>query len=368
MAGNLDLQVHIYSVEVENDPNKVPEVLSTILGPQFCARIVDLRIETIDYRSTSTEWIGNFPKLRSLQFSYLREGSLQSLIATRSMVRTLTLYYDCAVSALPDSTWSGLRSLKVERMSAENVHQLLPKLAQIEHLTGLPMSWPNKNTPPFTLPYLEEISLSCDPAWIHILTMPKLKKLHLIQEKPRRSDAQSDNQGRDKSSKDLSFPDLEYLDVTTNSPSFLSKYHLPSLRSIRLSSESFDFHKRHRLLPFKCSNTLSELILEGGCSTDVILDALRKASLLRVFKLEKYRAKDHVGLIDVLAITDKPHVICPRLEQVSLSFRYSGDFNIAEQDPAPYQKVKDARQCAGLPFYVFDLNYRETYRTLHRRL
>ncbi|KAG8753685.1 hypothetical protein FRC14_005812 [Serendipita sp. 396] len=362
MAGSLDLHIKISSVDSRDGfgENNAPKILEAVLGPKYSARIVDLAIQLSAYDQSwvfgADKWLGGFPKLRSLRSRELPDAYLEALIAARSSIRDISLLDPGRMASFPDATWAGLRSLSVTSHADEELfQQLLPKLSRIEIISGTPSPWPNSNTPSFTLPSLREISLKCDPAWLQALTMPELKTLHITQKKTQRSSTQNSTPGRDRSTKALNFPGLEYLDVTSNGPSFLSKFQLPDLRTFRLSSESLDFNKRCKLFPFKGPSTLSEFILRGGCPTDAIIDAIRKMPQLRVLKLEKYMGKEQTSLLDALAITAGPQVVCPRLEQIVFIFYRYWDFDDVEKNPSPYERVMKERQDAGMPLRIFSL-------------
>ncbi|KAG8754023.1 hypothetical protein FRC14_005449 [Serendipita sp. 396] len=361
MAGSLDLHIKISSVETRNDfgEHNASKILEAVLGPQYSGRIVDLSIYLSAFNQAwvhgADKWLGKFPKLRSLRSRDPSHAPLEALIAARSTIRDISFPITSSIGSFPDTTWAGLRSLSITLWGHQRVfHQLLPKLSRIENIKVAPPSWPNSDTPSFILPSLREISLKCDPIWLQALTMPKLKTLHIAQRKTRQSSTRN-TQGRDRSNKDRNLPGLEYLDVTSNGPSFLSRFLLPDLRTFRLSSECLAFDKCCKLFPFKGPSTLSEFILNGTCSTDAILDAIRKMPQLRVLKLEKYMGKEQAGLLDALAITAGPQVVCPKLEQIIFIFHWNWDFNDAEKNPGPYQRVMKERQGAGMPLRIFSL-------------
>ncbi|KAG8818744.1 hypothetical protein FRC19_010350 [Serendipita sp. 401] len=363
MAGSLDLSVVISSIGVEADlgSHHPPRILRVILGPQYSSRIVNLHIDSSSFKpiwwKASNDWIGNFAKLQSLHSNSGSESerSLDSLIAARSTIRNLT-FCGNGHTVFLDTTLSGIRSLEIDYlMDEEDFNEILPKLLQIEYIKRAPWLWPSQNTPSLILPTLKEIKLTCDGAWLHLLTMPKLKMLYISQEKSRRGDTPNDTQARRKSIKGPIFPNLEYLDVEANSPSFLSNYQLPSLRRFRLSSQTSRFHKRHKLLPFKCPNTLSEFILCGGCSIDVIRDALRKVPKLQVFKLQEYNGDDQASLLGVFAVTANSHVICPELKEIEFEFCSNWDYEQAQKDPSPFRRVMEEQQSVGSPLVSFKL-------------
>ncbi|KAG8812651.1 hypothetical protein FRC19_003007 [Serendipita sp. 401] len=364
MAGSLDLHIKLSSVGNQNDVDErnAPKILEAVLGPQYSGRIVNLSI----YLSTFNEawvhdadkWLGRFPKLRSLRSRDPSRAPLEALIAARSTIQNITFPTTSSIGPFPDTTWAGLRSLSITSWGDQEVfQQLLPKLSQIEYIKLPLSSWPNSDTPSFTLPSLREISLECDPVWLQALTMPKLKTLHITLRKTQQRNTQNSTQRRDRSTKALDFPGLEYLDVTSNGPSFLSKFRLPDLRTFRLSSGHLDFKKRCKLFPFNGPSSLSEFILNGECSTDAILSAIRKMPQLRVLKLEKYTGKEQTSLLDALAITAGPQVVCARLEQIVFIFHQLWAYHDAEKNPSPYQRVMKERQDAGMPLRVLSLYY-----------
>jgi hypothetical protein len=190
-----------------------------ILSSPLSDRIHDLNIASVtivDPEYASDIAVGPFPLLTSIVLPHhigpWTHRFLESVSSTSRTLDKVTITGAMSTELALHSFWHRVKRVVLNHHGG--LDQIVGHLSALEHINSLPSYWPHWETPATVWRNIRQVSLECDPKYLHRLQLPLLETLKLW---VNRSIINSTLSGHDRPL----YPALVNLEVTVDNPLWL---------------------------------------------------------------------------------------------------------------------------------------------------